>query len=567
MKFNLNNLILATITVAIIGCGGGGDNSSSNDNTNSTDTGTTTQIEQNATDEFDKTEYRGLVFYPKRLKSSEYTLEQLSDSEFNTLTKEQKLKVANNLLNSLFFGYSLNELQNKINSGKFLSNIRANLDKNLNNISYIESHILDDNYFKQFDKTKTWAKPQVLAILSRFYVMDKLDRYYFNNWIAYILTQTIMFSPAEELSSTHTPDIANIYNRLVNMLNVDSGMRYITYVHMQSQENWRRFRSPEDNGREMLEIFTLDTKDSHVPLAAKALQNWHLNIDSDTLEVGLNKNTTPLNLFNTTIITGEDFFRELAKSKAFQKGVTKRLVDFFFPKKSENKRLEIANTIVKSNPETWQDILVQIIFSKEYLLNNNRALSAEERFYSFAKKTKFRVVRNEFYSLRVSLENMNQASMKYKLGRLERVPLDTLSFAFYHKYAREHLFLNLQYDMDKLNRDSWKYDGWSNDFVAWKNFEYDKNDDVKSLKSFINYIFNAIIGRNVKDNEFEFFKSHMIENRDDKEVFKDEFNMFKTYSDKEKEKKKQLERKKNIAYAVMDYLSRLDESYILSEVK
>jgi hypothetical protein len=45
-------------------------------------------------------------------------------------------------------------------------------------------------------------------------------------------------------------------------LNDDVGMRYSTYLHMTSSDNWRRFRSPEDNGREMLEIYTLDFNDT-----------------------------------------------------------------------------------------------------------------------------------------------------------------------------------------------------------------------------------------------------------------------------------------------------------------
>ncbi len=536
----------------------------STDEMQKSESNTKKSVEDN---EFTQSSYRGLEFYPKRVPSSAFRLEQLSDAEFNALSRKQKLQVANNLLNTLFFGYPLKELEEKINSGSFLSDVRAALEEDQIDRAFVESRILDGAYFKQYSKKQTWAKPQILHILTRFYVMDKLDRYYFENWIAYILTQTIMFSPAYELSTTHTADMENIYTRLVTMLDTGSGARYITYVHMQSQENWRRFRSPEDNGREMLEIFTLDDNDSHVPLAAKALQNWGLNSDSDTLEVGLNKNTTPIALFGTTIYTGEDFYRELVKSDAFIKGVSRRLVDFFFPQKSEAKKQEIVQKIVASKVETWQDILEEILFSKEYLLYNSRALSAEERAYSFMKKTKFQVGLRAFYSFRVALENMHQATMEYKLGRVIRVPLDTLSFAYYHKYVRESLFLNYQDLMESIDKNSWKYDGWGRNFLAWENFDYDSSDDVKSLRSFINYLFEAIIGRGVQDDEFALFKAHMIEQKDGKELLKDEFNIFKTYSDKDKELKEQFSKKKNIAYAVLDYLSRLEESYKINKVQ
>ena len=572
----LKKIIYLSIILLFSGCGTSTDysfkkvNEATNSNTtkstdnsskNSTDNNSTNS--QNNRDNNDSKDlpysYKGLQFYYEDLPLSSYRLEQLSDSEFNSLNTTAKLQVADKLLNSLFFGYSYKELKEKIESGSFISSIKDLLSENKIDKEALENLILNDDYFKQY-KDKTWAQPQVINILTRFYAMDKLDKYYLENWVAYILTQTIMFSPAYELSSTHTPDISRVYNRLVNMLDINSGMRYITYVHMMSQDNWRRFRSPEDNGREMLEIYTLDTKDSHVPLAAKALQNWRLNTDSDTLEVGLNKNYTPIKLFNTTIYTGEDFYRELVKSDAFTYGVTKRLVDFFFPQKSESKRDEIAKTITSSNPQKWQDILLQILFSKEYLLNNQRALSAEERFYSFAKKLKFKVKRDAFYYFKSKLSTMHQASMKYKLGKLDRVPLDSLSFATYHKYVREYILLNMAYK-DEADRDSWKYDGWSEDILSTNNFTLDLSSDEATLKSFIKYLFLITISREPNKSEYDLFIGYMLDNG----KFKSEFNIVTRRDTNEEEER--LKRREYIARVVFDYISRLEETYMQKEVK
>jgi len=540
-------LSIITVCSIIVGCDG--DKSGSN------------IIENNTTQQNEQTpySYKGLQFYYENLTPDSYKLEQLSDSEFNSLSKTQKLQVANNLLESLFFGYGFKDLETKIDSGSFLSDIRASLEEDSIDRGALESYILDSNNFVQY-RDKTWARAQVLTILSRFYAMDKLDRYYLDNYIAYILTQTIMFSPAYELSSTHMPDISRVYNRIVNMLDINSGMRYITYVHMMSEDNWRRFRSPEDNGREMLEIFTLDTKDSDVPLAAKALQNWRLNSDSDTLEVGLNKNTTPIKLFNTTIYTGEDFYRELVKSNSFTYGATKRLVDFFFPLKSKAKKDEIIKSIVSSNPQKWEDIILQILFSKEYLLHNKRALSAEELFYSMAKKLKFRVKRDGFYSFRGKLSNMNQASMKYKLGKLKRVPLDSFSFATYHKFIREYLFLNIA-ELQESNKDSWRYDGWSEKILETSNFTLDETNHKAALRSFIKYLFLATIAREPNESEYTLFSSHMLNDGE----FRDDFNIL-TRRDKNEEEER-AKRRKNIALIVFDYISRLESTYMQKEVK
>jgi len=509
--------------------------------------------------------YKGLAFYQHDLPSASYRLPQLSDSEFNALTDTQKRTVADKLLSTLFFGYPEKTLTAKIDSGTFLSDIRESLKLETIDREALESYISDETYFRQYSR---WAEPQAIKILTRFYAMDQLDRYYFNNWTAYILTQTIMFSPAYELDTTHTPDIGNVYNRLVTMLNDDAGLRFITYTHMVSTANWRRFRSPEDNGREMIEIFLFDEDDAHVPLAAKALQNWHLNEDGDTLEVGLGENTQPLQLFGTTVKNGDDFYRELVKSAAFTQGAARRLVDFFFTDSSQSKKDAIVTAIVQSHPETWKDILGQLIFSKAYLLENERAKSAEELFYSLAKKISFRHRTGTFYDFKEALEEMHQASMKYKLGKIERVPLDTLSFAVYHKYIRETLMVRRSNPAKEESYNAWDRTGFGKELIAFGNFSYDENDPQGSLEHFIQYLFRTVVGRDAFPNELAVFKNHMLGNDEEGNLsFPWAFDMFATNNDPERQARYREDRKAYIARIVLDYISRLEELYIMKEVR
>ena len=507
--------------------------------------------------------YKGLTLYHHDMDRTQYRLTPLTDTRFNALAPAKKREVADTLLSTLFFGYPLSVLEEKINQGDFISSVYRNLQEEITDKSWLEDYILDDTVFKQYSQ---WAEPQAIAILTRFYAMKHLDNYFLKNWIAYILTQTIMFSPAYELESTHTPNIANTYNRIVNFLDDHAGMRYITYVHMMSEENWRRFRSPEDNGREMLEIFLQDNADAHVPIAAKALQNWKLNLDGDTLEVGLNENREPLQLFGTIIYNGDDFYRELVKSDQFTKGVTNRLVDFFFPNKSVTEKTEIANAIISSHPETWQDILLQIVFSEAYLLHNDRAKSAEENFYAFAKKLGYLHRRNTFIYFKEYLEKMHQAAMKYKLGKLKRVPLDSLSFAYYHKFVREELLLRAS-SPDKFDDyDAWGRQGWSMDFVKFDKFDFNENDITYSLDSFINYIFKATISRKATAAELSLFRNHMIYEENGEKYFHWAFDMFDSYNDPDRQYKEREARKRNIASLVLDYISRLEETYTQKEV-
>ncbi len=551
-------------TAAIVNNGASVNTASMNDTT-STDSGTlNTGTDTNSEDdEFSRSEYRGLNFYYKNMPSSEYRLPQLTDASYNRLNETQKLQVADKLLSTLFFGYPLKVLQEKIASGSFIGSIRSGLETDTTDKEWLENYIIDEDIFHQ----SSYNEQVAVDILTRFYAMKKLDGYFIKNWTAYILAQTIMFSPAYELESTHTPNIARVYNRLVTMLGVESGMRYITYVHMMSEDNWRRFRSPEDNGREMMEIFTLDMDDAHVPLAGQALKNWKLDRDNDTLVVSLNENRQPLSLFGTTVYNGDDFYREMAKSDQFTQGVTSRIVDFFFPNTIASKKTQIINSILSSKPETWQDILLQVVFSEEYLLDNSRAKSAEELFFSVAKKTDFKHRTGTFHELKDALEEMHQASMKYKLGKLKRVPLDTLSFANYHKYIRERILLRKSNPDKETEYTAYDRQGWSESFVKNENFSFDGENVVNSLDSFIQYLFTTIISRNATSAELALFRAHMVIGEGSEQILSNTFNMFRTDDDPQTQREQREYRKTNIAIIVLDYISRLSETYTLKKVK
>jgi hypothetical protein len=489
-------------------------------------------------------------------------LTPLSDSELNALSKTQQLQVADKLLTTLFFAYPHTTVEAMLEKGNFLKSVEKDLTTLRNNTAAVENAILDERkiYRPRYHK-------ETVDILSRFYLAKKLDRYYFNNWMAYILTQTIMFSPAYELDSSHNPDVASVYNRLVTMLNDESTMQYITYVHMSSEDNWRRFRSPEDNGREMLEIFTFDTNDKDVPIAATALKNWALDRDSDTLVVGLNANTKPLKLFGTTIYNGDDFYRELVKSKGYQIGVIKRLVAFFFTDESEKKQADIVQKILASHPQTFKDILAQIVFSKEYLLHTERAKSAEELFYSFAKKTNFQIQRGTIADFTNALEAMHQAAMKYKLGKLERVPLDTLSFANYNKYVREQLLLRRSNPERKNDYTSWARQGWSDSFIAREKYGYVEGDAKASLEHLIHYLFVSLVQRDVTPDELAMFENFMI-TKDDEGVK----NIGHLYdlTDNRVRSNGELRGQEHARYVtmiVLDYISRLEDTFLLKKVK
>jgi len=508
--------------------------------------------------------------------STEYVLPQITDSTFNALSLANQYKIADKLLTSLFFAYSYEALTTRIESGTFISDIKSQLSEETNDMDEVNSNVYNSDMYYQSDYYPA------NTILTRFYEMKTLDKTYLNHWMSYILTQTILFAPATELDTVGRVDAHGVYNRLFNLSDSEVGMRYATFIHMQSNENWRRFRSPEDNGREMLEIYALDADDTHVPIAAQALKNWHLSRDKDTLVIDQDKNSELLRLMDDMEFrSGVDFYASLAHSKAFTKGVSTRLVDFMFTDTPQSKKNEIIAAIVSSNPETWSDILVQILFSTEYLLHTQRAKSAEENILSLMKKLSYNSYYYTFNNMRNDMINMGQSSMRYKLGKLTRVPMDNISFATLQKSLRDRIFRSWSRDAENswnpndiddthnieyFNNSPkvWQHKGISSKyFMSEEKYEVVANDIIQTDKNFINTIFNSILNRDAKIDEMSMIINHLTE--PSLQWFANDLNYENT--DKNYQEYIRYKARYYIQYIVFEYILRLDDLYFYKEVE
>jgi len=494
--------------------------------------------------------YDGLPLYAAAMPYTSYRLTSLDDGRFNALSASRQAIVADKLLGTLYFGLPADELETLIASGTFVSTVREMIASDENDLSAAEERLNDDGEEGEF-RFSDWPSgaAETARILARFYVLPLLDRNYVDYWSAYILASTVMFSPSFELESSHNPNIDRVYGALVRAQREEYTLQYSAFMHMISDDNWRRFRSPEDNGREMMEIFLKDFDDAHVPLAGKALQNWHLDRDNDTLVVGLDENREPLKLFGTTVYNGYDFYRELAKAQGFVPAVTARLVDIYFPTFGDAEKKSIVDTIVSSHPRTWQDILLQIVFSEKYLLESDKPKSAEELFFSLSKKLSFKHKRGFFSYLAGDLNDMNQAAMKYKLGKPVEVPLDSQSFITYHKSIREGVLIRYKTDWSS---------GWDVEAVLPDTlFEgLSPYEHRKILDRLVDHLFMTTIARHPDTQETAFFEGKMI---DEDGTYASAFRIFRDDG--------RLDERRNAAVAVMDYLSRLTEMYRYQEVK
>jgi hypothetical protein len=467
-------------------------------------------------------------------------MSQVSDAEFAALSDQEQYAMANKLSATLYKGVpaqdfftlsNQNGAQPIGNQANFISDFKARLSAPLGSL---------DNYLTKIDEKYAFdSKQEPMQYPLAMFFEFPLSRDYFDIWMAYVLSNTILFSPAVELETVDYTDVQDVFYRLLDMIGDDSSIRNIAYEHMISQENWRRFRSPEDNTREMMEIFLGHFNDDDVPLAAKACQNWSLTDDSEgyQLVIGYDQNTEPMSLLGATVVDCNDFYWAVANHGALIPSITSTIVNRLFFGYSDESKADITNQIVTANPTTFRDLFSTILFSREYLFNVERPKAFEEAFFNVAHRVNWYAYRSFFKYLSSqstgsnfpSLKNMKQASLTYKLGKPVEIPLDTLSFSYYHKAVREKLLIDKK--GDEFNDDD---GGWQAEFI-----EVDVDGDA-----FINYLFLSVVSRYAVQEELDELNAIIASRGYDKEG-------------------KDL----NKAMIVLDYLSRLSELYYTTSFK
>ncbi len=432
------------------------------------------------------------------------SLEMMDDESFNALSEEDRIYVARKLYSTLFKGRDINTLEKEISSGTFITDFikklyAANVEQPDLDKIFVDDYTIPYGY-RAGDRLfeKRW---RIFSHIATRLYYTRLGREYFNEWMAYTMEQTILFSPAYEVESVvKFPElIASNHERLKKALDAGKDIRTIVYEHMVSKENWARFRSPEDNGREMLEIWLYDYNDEHVPLAAKALKNWRWEVarerNSDDKYGDIyrfyndtnnpdEKNSEPIELFGTTITTGDDFYRAVANHPDLIPTIIDRLVALFFPTMSSGEKKSIAAEIQKSEPTTFAEIFTRILFSKKYLLESNRIKPIEEIYMGLNHTLGMEPSGTSFrYLFTDGMKGSNQYAFTYKLGRPDEGVSDTDSVIRLHQYIRTAVFLNR------------RGDGWNSSKIT------ERYKDAATAREYLDAMFEDIVGRKMSETE------------------------------------------------------------------
>jgi hypothetical protein len=462
---------------------------------------------------------------------------ELTTAEYNSLSTLERYAVINKLMGALYKGTSAADFFDfsggleplKVSSDAVtIGDVRSALQQPMVDKSTVLARI--DEKYNFHARTRPLQYP--LAMLFEF----PLSREYLATWMAYRLANTILFSPAVELETVYHVDIHRVFQRLVNMIENGDSIRDIVYAHMVSQENWRRFRSPEDNTREMMEIFLGRFQDEEVPQASTACRNWSLTDDSQDYQllIGYDENTHPQQILGTTVTTCTDFYMAVANHGDLIPRITSVVVENLLNGSSANVQKQVVDTIVSENPRQFEEIFLPIIFSRQFLLDTERPAQAEELFFNIANRISWWAYTDFFYHINLPWDNidypalkyMKQAPMTYKLGRPAQVPLDTLSFSYFHKAVRERLLLDRRADLFNP-----KDGGWQVEFI-----DLDLSGD-----DFIKYLFIGILSRWPTDVELSTLRGIF----EDRRYASEDHALYQ-------------------ALITMDYISRLSETYYLS---
>ncbi len=417
----------------------------------------------------------------------------LSQSEFNGLSKEDQFMVANKALSTMYRGLPADEFFDltqglddpQVQYGDFIKRTQIALQTKMSvdQLKEYEARIFgkeaideNDSIPARFDVTSD--NYQHLHAMARMQGYP-LGSEQFVQWMSYFLANTIMFSPADEMESTNYQDTARVLKYLQVSLSDNTPIRDVVRGWLNNLSRWRVSRSPENHALEMFELYLgvfndTEEEQQNTLNGGKACSAWKLSDASDDYQLESDPNvlegTELVTVFNKGISKCSQLYDLVAGDPRLVPRAIEVIVNYFLDGSSIDAKQRLIQNIVTSGAQTFQDVFLGVIFSKEFLLQSSRPKTFEENAFGFLNSMHW-TPRARQYPLNddvlyymlvaganrpISIDKMGWASMEYKIGRTPFLPMDALSFATYHKAIREQVLLN-QRAFDGCNHPSNEY--------------------------------------------------------------------------------------------------------------
>lgn len=407
----------------------------------------------------------------------------LTQKEFDALSADDQFVVANKVLSTMYRGIPADEffdltqgLENPVvQYSNFIERTQKALKtqlkpdeiKSLNKDIFgveddIETEGVDESIEARFTSIDNDEPHQIFMARAHAYPISENQMV---QWMSFFLANTIMFSPAREMDSTNTQDIDRVLGYLNGALTDGATMREVVRGWLHNLTRWRVSRSPENHALEMFELYLgifNDTPEEQQNTinGGKACSEWYLT-DNDADYQLLKDNTKdgiaePVKVFGQYIYDCDDLYGVVAGHPLFIPRMVEVISNYFLDGMSAQKKQKVVQDIVATNPETFQDVFIAIMFSKAFLLESERPKSFEENAFNFLHAMHWtprsnsgdlgRDVLDRLYDTsrndNVGVHQMGWSAMDYKIGRTPFLPMDVLSFATYHKAIRESVLLN-----------------------------------------------------------------------------------------------------------------------------
>ncbi len=522
----------------------------------------------------------------------------LSQAEFNSLSPEAQYQVASKLYGTLFRGISAEDFFDlqagtanlTPKSTTFLTDTRKALSTMLaaDELFAVEAVIegfdaegnpVEDDAKYSFDADSRADENEKAMQLPLARIKEyPISRDLYVQWMAYFLSNTIMYSPAVEMESTDTVDAQNMYRFLTTNIRKKSTVSQMVRSNLPSLARWRVSRSSENHALEAYELYLglFQTAEDSVK-GGIACKDFYLT-DADSgyvISTTSLPNTEPQFILDAYFITTcEDLYDVIAGHPLVMPRAVEVLVNYLFSGRSREDRVNIINSITSSGAQTYEDIFTAMLFSREYLLNTERPRSFEESLMPLLDSLKWNPaaratdsVGKRIFEFMASgsdnppnrsnvlyLGNKGWNTMALKIGRLPDVPLDALSFANYHKGIREQLLLNERsYDGSQLDIPGLIYKGDGDDADA------NLRDIIAQmdLTEFIDFLFLNTLQRKPEADEV----SGLIAIYDGLSLLELDTNGNQVIRPSTSNN-----RHNNIAEVTFDYISRLPEFYYFKAV-
>ena len=465
----------------------------------------------------------------------------LSQAEFNSLTAETQYQVASKLYGTLFRGISAEEFFDlnagvanlKPKNNNFLADTKQALKKNLTIDELLavdtviegfdnEGNAIEENAKYSFDPDTDADENEKAMQLPLARIKEyPISRDLYVQWMAYFLSNTIMYSAAVEMESTDVVDAQNMYRFLSSSIRDGRSIREMVRSNLPSLARWRVSRSSENHALDAYELYLglFETEEDSVK-GGIACKDFYLTDEDSGYVISTTNipNTEPQLILDSFFITTcDDLYDVIAGHPLILPRAVEVLTNYFFSGRSREDRVAIIESIKNSGAETYEDIFTAMLFSKEYLLNTERPRSFEESLMPLLDTLKWHPaatnssVDERIFEFMASgstnppggrgnilyLGNKGWHSMSLKIGRLPDVPMDALSFANYHKGIREQLLLNERsYDGSQTDIPGLIYNGEGND-----------DDDLRnvvaqlSLTDYIHFLFLNTVQRKASNDE------------------------------------------------------------------